>query len=327
VIGQALAGTAGFTFPVVIFGNAVGDHLMGLPALRALAALFPGRLSLICVPGARRDLFADVPLRSVCEVEMRHRGRGRVFDSRHAAETIGQCDLLVSLNPWHSPSVDRLLRLLSPARSVGFSPAFDVVLPKDSKRHVADQVFALATHFDSSLRIEDFAFPPRLPRRCDPRIREFLESVAPGKRVLAVHNETKPEKVWPRERLMRLIDAFLDRHPDFVAFVLDFYPWKGRKPHRRVIHSPGLPLHYAFSVLSASDVFLGVDSCMLHAADLYRLPGVGLFGRANIGFASKTYNYRQWGFRFSRRRQISDARGMNYIREPRVLAALEGLLT
>jgi hypothetical protein len=122
---------------------------------------------------------------------------------------------------------------------------------------------------------------------------------------------------------MRLIEEFLDRHPDFAAFVLDFYPWKGRKPHRLVIHSPGLPLHYAFSVLRASDVFLGVDSCMLHAADLYRLPGVGLFGRANIGFASKTYNYRQWGFRFSRRRQISDARGMNYIREPRVLAALE----
>jgi len=40
-----------FKFPGVIFGNAIGDHLMGLPTLRALAALFPGRLSLICVPG------------------------------------------------------------------------------------------------------------------------------------------------------------------------------------------------------------------------------------------------------------------------------------
>lgn len=299
---------------------------MGLPTLRALAALFPGRLSLICVPGARRDLFADVRLRSVCEVDMRHRGRGRVFDSRHAAESIGKCDIFLSLNLWHSPSVDRLLRLLSPTHSVGFSRAFDVVLPKDSKRHVADQVFALATHFAPSLRIEDFAFPPRIPPRCDPRVREFLESRAPGKRVLAVHNETKPEKVWPRERLMRVIDAFLERHPDFVAFVLDFYRWKGTKPHPRVIHSPGLPLHYAFSVLRASDLFLGVDSCMLHAADLYRLPGVGLFGRADISFPAKTYNYRQWGFRFSRRRQISDARGMNHIREARVLAALEGLV-
>ena len=316
---------------MVIFGNAIGDHLLSLPALRALAALFPARLSLICVPDARREFFSDLRLRSVCEIEMRHRGPSRVFDSCHAARRIGKCDLLLSLNPWHSPSVDRLLKFLSPELSVGFSSAFDVVLPKDSKRHVADQVFALAAYFDPSLRIADFAFPPQVPPRCGPRVREYLEEVAPGKRVLAVHNETKAEKAWPRERLMRLIDAFLERHPEFVAFVLDFYNWNGRKqsrgqPHPGVIHSPSLPLHYAFSVLGESDLFLGVDSCMLHAADLFRLPGVGLFGRANIGFGSRTYNYRQWGFRFSRRRHVWDARGMKHIGEAKVLAALEGLL-
>jgi ADP-heptose:LPS heptosyltransferase len=312
----------------VIFGNAIGDHLLSLPALRALAGLFPSRLSLACMPGSRRNFFSDVRLRSVCEIEMRRRGRGRVFDSRFVAGKIGKCDLFLSLNLWHSASVDHLLKLLSPALSVGFSPAFEVALPKDSARHAADRAFGVPAYFDASLRLEEFGFPPRLAPRCRPRVRQFLSTVAPGKRVLAVHTETKVEKMWPRDRWTRLIDCFLERHPEFVIFVLDFYkPGASTEKFRdRVIHSPRLPLHYAFSVLGESDLFLGVDSCMLHAADLYRVPGVGLFGPAKSRVGSMKYKYQQWGFRFSRHRHLWDPRGMQHIREAAVLDALEFLL-
>jgi len=322
--------TLWFERPAVIFGNAIGDHLLTLPALRALASLFPSRLSLICMPGSRRDFFSGLRLRSVCEVEMPGRGRCRVFDSRGVARKIGKCDLLLSLNPWKSPSVGKLLRLLSPALSVGLSPEFRVALPTDPTRHAAEWAFSVPVYLDPSLRLSDFAFPPRLPPRCRPRVRRFLRDFAPGKRVLAVHNETKPEKVWPRSQFTGLIESFLERHPEFVVFVLDFHkPGEcAEKFKDRVIHSPGLRLPYAFAVIGESDLFLGANSCMLHAADLYRIPGVGLFGPYKCRYGpTRTHQYEHWGFHFSRHRHVWDPRGMSHIQEAAVLAALESLLS
>jgi ADP-heptose:LPS heptosyltransferase len=271
------------------------------------------------MPGFRQTFFSDLRLRSVCEVEMRRRGRQKLFNATRVARQIGKCDLFLSLNPWRSVSLDRLVTLLSPAPSVGFSPAFQVALAASSEQHAADSAFAVPAYLDPSLRLDDFALPPPLPARAHLRIRQFLKSAAPGKRILAVHKETQAEKTWPRDRLSKLAIAFLKRHPDFAIFILDF-----QKPRlitgefrNRVVHSPGLPLQFAFALLGESDLFLGVDSSMLHAADLFRIPGLGLFGPTEP---------RQRGFRFSRHRHICDPRGLKYIRDPRVLEALESLL-
>jgi ADP-heptose:LPS heptosyltransferase len=311
-----------FKFPVAIFANAIGDHLTTLPALRALAALFPGRLSLICLPGSRWEFFSDVRLRSVCEIKMPVRGRKeRVLAAGRVAERIGKCDLFLSLNPWHSRSIDRLLKLLSPALSVGFSPAFQVALPKDAITHRADLAFRVPSYLDPRLRLEDFAHSPSLPSHCRPRVRRFLSWAAPRMRILAVHTETKAERMWPRERFSKVMNSFLERHPEFVILVLDFRKWRltDGEFKDRIIQSPYAPLLYKFSMVEESDLFLGVDSCMLHAADLFRIPGVGLFG--------PTDPPRRAGFRFTRHRHVCDSRGMSHIREAAVLRALESLLS
>jgi len=317
-----------FRYPAVIFANAIGDHLLALPALRALTKIFPRRLSLICMPGFRRHFFTGLRLRSICEVKMRVRGRSRVFDSGRVAEKLGRCDLLLSLNPWRSPSVEKLVERLSPALSVGLTPEFHDVLPKDPRRHASEWAFSIPAHLDPSLRLADFAYPPSLPPGCLARVREFLEEKAPGKRILAVHNETKPEKVWPQHSLIQLVESFLAHHPEFVVFVLD--PQKRcevARPFRdRVIHSRGLPLPYAFAVLRESSLFLGVNSCMLHAADLYRIPGVGLFGPRNCRYGPTRKRFEHWGFRFSRHRHVWNPRGMEHIAVGTVLEALESLM-
>jgi ADP-heptose:LPS heptosyltransferase len=306
-------------YPAVIFGNAAGDQLLVLPALRALTSLFPSRLSLICMPGFRRTFFSDLRLRSVCEVEMQRRERQRVFDAAAVARRVGKCDMFLSLNPWHSVSLDRLVAFLSPAVSVGFSPAFQVALPKRSREHAAESAFRVPSYLDPSLRLDDFAIPPRLPDGASALIRRFLKRAAPGKQVLAVHNETKAEKMWPPDLLSNVVTTFLERHPEFVIFILDFRNPKLKigKLKDRVIHSRGLPLPYAFALLQESDLFLGADSCMLHAADLFRIPGVGLFGPTEP---------RRWGFRFSPHRHVCDRRGLKFIPETVVLEALESLL-
>jgi ADP-heptose:LPS heptosyltransferase len=49
-------------------------------------------------------------------------------------------------------------------------------------------------------------------------------------------------------------------------------------------------LELAMRLVGYSDLFLGIDSCFLHAADLYRIAGVALFGPTRPSL---------WGFRFS----------------------------
>jgi len=114
--------------------------------------------------------------------------------------------------------------------------------------------------------------------------------------------------------------SFLERHPEFVILVLDFRRWKlGAGEFKdRIIQYPHAALPYKFSMLGESDLFLGVDSCMLHAADLFRIPGVGLFGPSDP---------RRAGFRFAPHRHVSKPKGMEYIREQEVLEALEFLLS
>jgi len=57
-------------WPVAIFANGIGDHLINLPAARALAALYPDGLTIICRQGVGQLFFSDlplrVPLRKVC---------------------------------------------------------------------------------------------------------------------------------------------------------------------------------------------------------------------------------------------------------------------
>ena len=310
-----------FKSPAVIFGNAAGDHLLVLPALRALASLFPRRLSLVCMPETRRTFFSDVPLRSVCETPMPSRGlRRRVFNAESVARRIGGCDLLLSLNPWRSGSLDRLVSLLSPAVSIGFSPAFQVHFRCQRTCHAADEAFRVPAYLNPSLRMTDFARPVSFPGQVGPRINEFLKTFAPEKRILAVHNESKPAKMWSPERLSRILIAFLELHPDFAVFVLDFKKPRLNVGHfrDRIIHSRGLPLPYVFGVLQEADIFLGIDSCALHAADLFQVPGVGLFGPTDP---------RRYGFRFAMHRHIRRKRGMKFISESAVLRALESVLS
>jgi ADP-heptose:LPS heptosyltransferase len=61
----------------------------------------------------------------------------------------------------------------------------------------------------------------------------------------------------------------------------------------------------------SADAFLGVDSCMLHAADLFRVPSVGLFGPTRPS---------EFGLRFARHR-IADGRGSMAALTPDVAAA------
>lgn len=303
--------------PVAIFSNGFGDHLLNLPALRALAALFPGRLALICQAGVRESFFSGLDLRQACEVEMEFIEKGKTFDADAVAAALAPCDLFLSLNPWHSPSIDRLLELFGGPPSIGFHPPFGVVLERDFTKHSAELAFDVPRCLDPALRLDDFGAPPEWPERFAAEAELILETLPPGARVLTVHTDTEERKMWPAERFAELLDRFLARHPNFIALDVSQADLRLSRGGGRVLSCCGLPLPVAVMLVARSDAFFGVDSCFLHAADLWRVPGVGLFGPTEPF---------EWGFRFGPGRHVCGNGAMAAIAVDEALQTLESLI-
>jgi hypothetical protein len=302
--------------PVVFFSNGVGDRLLSLPALRALVQLFGPRLTLLSDAAASQFFHTQLNLPRIVDV-VHVPGNRRLFDAERAAHAVTDCDLFMSLVPWSSDALVRLVEALAPRGSIGFGPLFDVCLARDYTKHSADLAFDLPRSLDPSLAIDAFAAPLELDGSVRQRSRALLAPLPASVRLLAVHADTLPEKTWLPDRMAETVDRFLARHADVIVFLVGMrdcvFAGGGSRP--RVVNCCGLPLDLTMAVIAASDLFLGVDSCMLHAADLSRVEGVGLFGPTSAA---------EFGFRFGPHRHVQAA-AMNGIAVDDALTALEAM--
>jgi ADP-heptose:LPS heptosyltransferase len=306
--------------PVAFHLNGIGDRLMALPALRALAAMYPGKLTLI---GAHGDsslfFYEELPLRAILELGFTQQGGERTVSAESLRKAIGECDLLVNFNSWQSSDVGAVLKGLVVAETIGFGRAYKHRQPLSEHRHKCDQLFELVQVLNSALRFEDFAQAPRIPKDVDEATSAFRASLPEGARVLTVHTETAAFKQWPVERFQQLLGTFLQRHPDWIVVLVDYKVQEALKSvSERVLDLSGAPLALALSMVGASNAFLGIDSCMLHAADFFRVPSVGLFGPTPA---------QHWGFRLTHSHRVVTGPGnMAGLEGATVLEALESIL-
>jgi len=315
--------------PALCFVTNVGDAVLTLPTVRALGEMFSAPITLIC-PRASFDLcFWEVSPRFVDTTGLPLTGTppmlgrpDRPLDYEVLASEIGAVDVLIDTLPWPSLAdviMRPLLQRLAPRTSIGFSPDLhDIVVPKD-ECHSADLMFTLARLFDSSLRIESYAQPVPLRPPVQQEARSIRAAVPAGVKVLVVHADAGwTDKRWPVTRFIDVLDRFLSRHRDFVAWVVGMGHEElnvGRE-RDRVFPYLGLPLDLAMGLVANADLFLGVDSSMLHAADLARVPGVGLFGPTHAA---------TWGFRFAPHRHVAMS-AMQDITVEEVLTAMKELV-
>jgi ADP-heptose:LPS heptosyltransferase len=306
-----------FSHPVVFFINGLGDHLLVLPALRALAKLFPERLTVVSSVGMSSLFFRDVQFKRVIDCELDPILRS--FDARSLAAAIGDCDLLLSPILWHSQYVDELLDLLRPRHSVGFFRSFHLALPRSIEQHAFELAFKVPQALARELTLDEFSQPPSLSPEAWSASGRIRDAIPSSLRTLVVHADTSREKMWPAESFVRVLDLFLDRHPEFMVLVVgqSGLPLDQGRHGERVILACDLPLATTFGLIAGASLFLGIDSCMLHAADLFRVPGVGLFGPTRSV---------EFGFRFAPHRHISGNGTMQQIDVDVVAQNFEELL-
>jgi hypothetical protein len=311
-----MSAVSGARRPAVFFVNGFGDQLMSLPAMRALGAMFPDGMQVIIGEGLLSFMYRGLPVDHVARAFWADVDDRRVDVERTLAGTRG-CDLFICLSPWFSPTILELADRMGATQTVGpASNAFDVAVPLDSRAHMFELLFSIPQRLQRNLCFDDFAAPPRFSAAAESAAQRFVaDHVPPGCRVLFVHPETFTHKMWNQVALSWVLQRFLDTHPDFVVFIASvmFYPLSLTRHWDRIVLLDE-HLELVLSILRHADLFLGVDSCCLHAADLFRLPGVGLFGPTDPA---------RWGFRLSPRGQhVSGGGSMHTIERDAVLEAL-----
>ena len=271
--------------PLAFFFNGYGDNFLNLPALRALCRLFEGRLTLVCRQGPDLFCFDDLVVNRRITLDARFNGEDYQFDAVAAAAEIGQCDLFLSLVPWSSSSLSKLLETWTGVESIGFFEDYTHRLRRDYDKPSADLAFDVVRSIRPDYQLHDFLEPLRYPTERRQDINEIVSMLEPGTRTLSVHMDTRTHKNWDEDRWVELLDAFLDKHPDFIALLVgsperavDTAQWRNAS---RLIPCYGLSLASSCCLVAESDFFIGIDSCMLHVADMARVPGVGLFGPTN----------------------------------------------
>jgi ADP-heptose:LPS heptosyltransferase len=301
-----------YSQPAVLQVNNLGDQLLALPAVRALASLFPGGLQLLLGEGMLSFFYRGLPVGETVRVWW-ETGRDDRFDVERTARAAGPCDLFLCLSRHALPSVAVLARRMGATCTIGHDSIFDHHVRADDGMHMFDRLFAIPQCLDPSLRFDDYSQAPVFSgaaedaaARCAATIRQ------PRGRLLFVHPETRPEKTWPADRLAWVLERFLAERRDYTAVVSSVEPVDVGRFRGRAAWLD-LHLELALAVVRHADLFLGVDSCCLHAADLGRVPGVALFGPTSPS---------QWGFRLSPGSRHAAGASMSDIPPETVLEAL-----
>lgn len=297
--------------PVVLYSDGIGDTLMSLPTLRALSQLLNGRTVFIGSPHSLEILGAEG---IAAELVV------RLDDPRKTAAILERCDVLISTDPGEQANYPgELLSILQPAWSIGWPSNHRVMLASNDRLHFVDEVFQAATFFDRTFRVESFAGPPKLGTG-EMDFATLLGREWEGYRCFVVHCETAARKMWPIAAFRCLLEGLLSLFENLIVLVV------GVKSHSldqiahgdRVVSCEGLPLAKSMALVGCADGFIGVDSSMLHVADLFRVPAVGLFGPTDP---------HRWGCRFTTHAHVR-ARGgyLDALTVDEVMARVNDLL-
>jgi ADP-heptose:LPS heptosyltransferase len=304
---------------VIFFVNGIGDYLVSFPMLRALAASTYPAPRLVWGENSPLAIFRDFDHLYKTEIHCTRGRKGLDFDVDVVREAIGGCDIFISAVPWVSPALESLIAGLRPQSTVGFFSVYDKFVPYDESLNVIDTVFAMATLCDSKATVSAYSAVPRFASRYKRLGRELLFGLPANTPLLVVHADTLPEKTWPCRHWSELLRLFFEAHSNFVVLLLGVIPMAldTRSHSSRIIPCYGVPLAASFSLLKMANLFVGVDSCLLHMADLFRVPCVGLFGPTEA---------RHYGPRFASHIALQSRGVMGDILPNQVYSALRRLL-
>ena len=285
--------------PLLIFHALAGDLLMAVPMLRFLRERYGPDIPLVCGTEPEHQIifrqvgFANLHprefwVRDLLPGEAVAIPADWCFDVDSVLSLAADCDLFINPTQGCGTAFSTIASKLQ-LPSIGYHENADLKISlHDMLGHMVEQFFQFAQAIHASAYINDFAY---FPHRTDAEnIRAVVrEEVGQGGRLVVIHADTKVDKMWPIEHWSAWLKMLWADEPETHVLLLGYpaIPIENYAVDLRLHDCRNLPLTVNYEIAAMADLFVGVDSCMLHAADLCRVPSVGImthgYWPANFG--------------------------------------------
>lgn len=240
---------------VIYFKNGIGDFIVSLPAVKAIHE--QGHMVVL-----RNDnCVLDDLLTRMQWIDTDWQG--------YLAGNGNTTDELCWINSWLSPEVEHIRTQF--AASFVRLPDF-TALNSPRVRTWHDRIFDVAKALGAPHPLQHYATPELLP--VDDQMKRYKASHA-GHKICVVHLETQSEKMVSEAFAVSILNRISALHQGIVFIGLATS--EATLTDQRCIWVCQRSLPQCLSILSAADLFVGVDSCFLHAADLLRIPAIGIY--------------------------------------------------
>ena len=130
---------ADFHRPAVFLVNGLGDELIALPAIRALATIFRRGLQILLGEGMHSFFYRGLRVSERVHVWWSDHEK-RVIDVECTLAGTGPCNLFVCLSTWATPSAVVLARRMGATWSIGYSDILDELVPVTGSANMFDQL-------------------------------------------------------------------------------------------------------------------------------------------------------------------------------------------
>ncbi|TWI60262.1 ADP-heptose:LPS heptosyltransferase [Bradyrhizobium huanghuaihaiense] len=281
--------------PVIFFSSGIGDGVLALPALRALCYGFEGRAYVVLKNGPDKFLFEGLNARKLLFLDMWQSasGLGAEFQTEATTKLLSGCDLFLSFVEWRSASLDNLI-FNSMSQSLPNHSAEENLLDSlDIQQHSFDLIFEVVKRIFPELDLNQFSEPLTFSHEVVGAGLEILGTLY-GRTLIGFHPESSlPGKSCSDSVVKDVIEAILKLDSNVVLCLFGLAERYTELEHlsNRLLVFNRVPLKLAAYLVSQMSLFIGVDSCFLHVADISRVPGIGLFGPTSPDL---------FGFRFAR---------------------------
>jgi ADP-heptose:LPS heptosyltransferase len=277
-----------FNSPVIFMCNGIGDGFLALPTIRALSHFFPNSLTIIYDAYIAPTWLYELPLKKIILVEVVRKKQNILFDYISVSNILQGSDLFISFNYGYHAAIYALVNLLEPKFSIGFDASFDAELYQDHCKHASEIYYEAAKLLSVHEDIKTYCYPPKILFSIENIVKNLfsgIKNIVDGEAfILAIHTDTQPCKMWNQENWIIFIENFLNDFSNGIIVILGV-TFEFNIHESRVVDLTKLPIDMSMALLKQCNAFIGVDSCMLHIADLFNIASVGLF----IGTSHKVY--------------------------------------
>lgn len=278
----------------VIAENGIGDSIMMLPALRALAVEVASDIKILSNPQYSGNVLYEFS-RNLIALEDDVRPEVK---NQKILDCIEWADVVVVYSTWDIVNKLGICAYLENKMVFGYFSEYCNHLIRYDDRNMIDQYFSVASSFNKGISIGCYSYPLILPDFSQ-RYASVLYSAFSTETVLiGIHTHTKEEKMVSAECFVKTLEIIKNVHPNSVFILVDPIDTAfSESVEEDLVSLKGLDISIIMEFLKYISLIVCIDSCILHAADFRQIPMISFFPVTDVT---------NWGPRYSRSLVISE---------------------